>query len=63
MSHVTSSYCRSLNTLTEVEEHAEMGKLLETGSPQIPFVSGAEIRPEAVGASTNTVQPVLVFDC
>ena len=28
-----------------------------------PFASRGEIRPEAVGASTNTVQPVLVFDC
>ena len=63
--YVTASACRSLNTLTEVEEPAGMGKSLGTGAHRHRSIlpPGCEIRPEAVDASTNTVQPVIVFEC
>ena len=50
----------SLNTLTEVEEPAEIGVLLGTGAHCHRSIL-REIRHEAVDASTNTVQPVLVL--
>ena len=64
-SHVTASSYRSLNALTEVEEPAGMGESLGTGAHRHRSIlpPGVEIRPGAAGASTNTVQPVLVFDC
>ena len=64
MSHVKASCYRSLKTLTEAEEPAEIGKSLGTGAIATDsFCLQGEKRPEAVGALTNTVQPVLVFDC
>ena len=64
MSHVTASCYRSLNTVTEA---GNLQKWVNR-SGQAPiatdhFASSGEIRPEAVGATTNTVQPVLLFDC
>ena len=48
MSHVTTSFCRPLDTLTEVEEPEEMGKSLGTGAhrhrsiliPGVKYVPG-----------------------
>ena len=60
--NLTASSCWSLKALTEMEEPAEMGKPLESGATD-PFASRSEIRGEAVGAWTNTVQPVPARDC
>ena len=61
---VTASCYRSLNALTEVEEPAEMGESLRTGAHRHrSILPPGKIRPGAAGASKNTVQPVLVFDC
>ena len=63
--YVTARRDRSPNTLTEVDEPPEMGVSLGTGTHRhrsiLPLMD--EIRPLAVSASTNTVQPVLVFNC
>ena len=60
-SRVLTSYDRSLNALTEVDEPAEMGVSLETG-PIVtdPFSFRLELRPEAVDASTNITLPSLI---
>ena len=61
---VTASSDRSLNTLTEVENLVEM--VHRSGQAPIvtdPLCLRGEICSEAVGASTNTYQPVLVFVC
>ena len=59
---VMTSSERLLNMLTEVNEPAEMmHPPVQASIATDPFCLQGEIRPEALGASTNTYQPVLVF--